>query len=382
MTVKHLLLVAVAGILSAAAIAPAQQPVSLSELKSLISPPLRDEGAESLETIPELKKGYSSDIIRAAERAASLRGSEAQGEDAVNLIFGEWRQLVAEHGSIEAAAQSASQEAIVIPNALLRPSLHTCGGLIDDPVPPFWHEELNKRRADLTRIMGSAGLISVANLLNGGPKGTGFVVAKDLVLTNRHVAETFAAANGDGTFRLKTHPATGQPARVTVDFTVDRCSMAARPCRVTEVIHIEPDPGPDVALLRVTGEVPARLELETIAPSEPLSGRMIVVVGYPFSDSRNPFDIQSQVFGFEFGVKRLAPGMLMEGSGRPLAAEQEALLLHDCSTLGGCSGAAVVDMSTNRVVGIHFGGRFQENNFAWPMWRVLTIDKIAAALEE
>ena len=87
----------------------------------------------------------------------------------------------------------------------------------------------------------------------------------------------------------------------------------------------------------------------------------------------------------EVGLKRncesaLAPGKLMAGSGQTLAAGAEPLLLHDCSTLGGNSGSAVFDLESNRVIGIHFAGQFQEQNFAWPMWRVAQIPAVKTAL--
>lgn len=40
------------------------------------------------------------------------------------------------------------------------------------------------------------------------------------------------------------------------------------------------------------------------------------------------------------------------------------LLTHDCSTLGGNSGSAVVDLDTHQVVGLHFGGKYLTGNSA------------------
>jgi len=88
------------------------------------------------------------------------------------------------------------------------------------------------------------------------------------------------------------------------------------------------------------------------------TGRGVVVIGYPARDSRNEPDAVTQVFGDIYDVKRLAPGLI---TGAP---RKDWFFTHDCSTLGGNSGSLVADIETGRAVGLHFGGRFGEANFA------------------
>ena len=64
------------------------------------------------------------------------------------------------------------------------------------------------------------------------------------------------------------------------------------------------------------------------------------------------------IFGDVYDKKRLAPGQVTA-----VAADQ---LCHDCSTLGGNSGSVLLDFATGEAVGLHFAGRFLENNFAVP----------------
>ena len=45
-------------------------------------------------------------------------------------------------------------------------------------------------------------------------------------------------------------------------------------------------------------------------------------------------------------------------------------LTHDASTLGGNSGSAVVDLSTGRIIGLHFAGIYLDANFAVPAWEL------------
>ena len=61
-------------------------------------------------------------------------------------------------------------------------------------------------------------------------------------------------------------------------------------------------------------------------------------------------------------VKRLQPGKAVAYSTEYSAVQ------HDCSTLGGNSGSPVVDLETNEVIGLHFGGRYGVGNYAVPLW--------------
>ena len=39
---------------------------------------------------------------------------------------------------------------------------------------------------------------------------------------------------------------------------------------------------------------------------------------------------------------------------------------HDCSTLGGNSGSAVIDLDTGEVLALHFGGLYHQKNYSVP----------------
>jgi endonuclease G len=91
----------------------------------------------------------------------------------------------------------------------------------------------------------------------------------------------------------------------------------------------------------------------------------VAVIGYPAEDGRrNEPLLMRQIFGDVFGVKRLAPGQVMDTAGE--------WLTHDCSTLGGNSGSVVLDLGTGRAVGLHVGGRFGVANYAVPAALIAT----------
>jgi endonuclease G len=131
--------------------------------------------------------------------------------------------------------------------------------------------------------------------------------------------------------------------------------------RVKEVIWIEPENSVDVALLRIAG---ASENDEPPPPVIPLlttglpQGSWVSVIGYPArSPFNNPAD-QQRIFDGIYDVKRLAPGKITAVS------NQQGLLNHDATTLGGNSGSAVIDLESGRVAALHFSGIEGENNFA------------------
>ncbi len=122
----------------------------------------------------------------------------------------------------------------------------------------------------------------------------------------------------------------------------------------------------DMAILAVDG-LNARKTLKlSLEDARDLHGQNIAVIGYPAFDPRNPTDIQKNLFNGYYGVKRLQPGELQGGMETASFYKVVKAATHDCSTLAGNSGSAVIDLKTGHVVAIHFGGRYREQNFAVP----------------
>jgi S1-C subfamily serine protease len=199
--------------------------------------------------------------------------------------------------------------------------------------------------------------------------GTGFLVAPDVVLTNRHVAVEFARAQGAGwSFR------SGMSAGV--DFNAELGAEAPLEFAVREIVGIHEDH--DLAVLRVeqtAGDetLPEPLAVAAETPAT-LQGRQVYVIGYPAWDGRrNDPEPMLRIFSNIFNVKRLQPG---EISGEAVDAGE---IFHDCSTLGGNSGSPVIDLETHRVIGLHFGGRYLERNHAVPLWTLRDDPLVRAA---
>jgi endonuclease G, mitochondrial len=226
-----------------------------------------------------------------------------------------------------------------------------------DAESEVWRQRLTDAKNIVAGVIPSVGRIEVQNHPQLDWAGTGWFIEKNIIVTNRHVAELFARNTSKGfIFRQSV---TGNSMGSAIDLLQEADNPEKWIYRVTEILHIEPEPGPDIAFMRVD------LSQGTPPPPLPLSNNSIslqsnvAVIGYPAKDSRMPeVDLMERIFGSVYNKKRLAPGQITN--------IKPTQLFHDCSTLGGCSGSAVVDLATGRVAGLHFAGRFLEANFAVP----------------
>jgi endonuclease G len=239
-----------------------------------------------------------------------------------------------------------------------------------DSESEIWRARLEAVRVPLERAVRSVGRVE----LDGHPQfewvGTAWMVAPDTLLTNRHVAREFGRHDGSG-FSF-TPGFRGRPMQASVDFLEEIEGVESLAFPVVEILHIEDDRGPDIALLRVEGSagvstLPEPIQLADTAAHVELQ---VAVVGYPARDSRIPDQaLMQSIFGDVYDKKRLAPGQITGAA--------MDVLLHDCSTLGGNSGSVVLDLATGRAVGLHFAGRFLEANFAVPS--ALVADRLERA---
>jgi trypsin-like peptidase len=270
-------------------------------------------------------------------------------------------------------------EAVIVTDGT-RPSLTVNGGFVDlsDPAIGEWDAPLNEFRNAVEKVISAVGRINIP--VAPGFAGTGFVVARGLAITNRHVLEIIAKQDGNGDWRLNW------PEKTTMDFIAEDGAAPADTYPVSGVKFAGPDaineivsfPHLDAAVLAIEADArpnfPAAVKLEK-TPGALSSGRDLYVVGFPgqprayFGAGPPPpgyetSAILSSLFNAKFGVKKLAPGRVDAAPG-VLANDTKAWVFsHDASTLGGNSGSAVVDLGSNggSVIGLHFGGMSREQN--------------------
>jgi endonuclease G len=226
----------------------------------------------------------------------------------------------------------------------------------DDAESEVWRARLSAAREVLGRAIRAAGRIEVdRHELDW--LGTGWLVADDVVVTNRHVAAEFGRRQGE---RFVFRQGFGGTMAARIDFREEIGKAAAREFQLARILHIEDENGPDVAFLQVTPRSGDPLAAPiALATATPRAQQQVAVIGYPARDSRIPEqDLMLRIFGNVFDKKRLAPGQVRR--------IENGLVLHDCSTLGGNSGSVVLDLETGEALGLHFSGRFLDANFAVP----------------
>ena len=250
-------------------------------------------------------------------------------------------------------------EAIVLLHG--RPSLLVQNGTFEVPDSDVWKARLYPYKSKLERLIRSVGRIELLNHPDYAWVGTGWVIGDGMIITNRHVARTFAERGAAGAFIFQTS-LDGATVTPRIDFREEyKQTLPAQELAIESVLHIENDGNqhPDLAVVRVSKSTARRLPPPIVLADGALDENgFLAVIGYPAWDTRNAADAMRDVFGEIYDVKRLAPGKVATmPAGR-------WYFTHDCSTLGGNSGSVVVDIDAGRAVGLHFGGAFRQANYA------------------
>ncbi len=212
---------------------------------------------------------------------------------------------------------------------------------------------LDRYRHGVCKVLPSVGRIEIHA---SGPRAlaTGFVVAPNLVMTNRHVLERLAQETPGG-WRLRSQ------LRPFIDFNEEReTASTPREHAILDVRYVSD--GVDLAVVEISpldtngraGPPPLMLDTSRRAPRR---NSRVFAVGFPLRESDSPEpELVDFIFKGGYGVKCVLPGKVCDRRGN--------VLVYDSSTLRGNSGSCVVGLNSNRVVGVHFKGTFQVENRA------------------
>ena len=291
-----------------------------------------------------------------ARRAAAAAAPELAGSE-FGSAQGDPERMI-EVGGQRVDRFEFAQETIVLRTG--RPVLAVVGDeaqlVFTDPDSTVWKSRLRDASEHLVSAARAVGRIEVE-----GHEldwiGTGWLVRPDVVVTNRHVAAEFG--RHDGTSFVFRRGFGGSTMNTSIDFLEEIGGAEERTFRLNRILHIEDSNGPDLAFLRVSPSGDHSLAAPIGLSTHFEDNEMVAVIGYPARDSRIPDQpLMDKIFGNVYNKKRLAPGQV--------TGSEATLVRHDCSTLGGNSGSAVVSLQTGEAVGLHFAGRFLESNFAVP----------------
>ncbi len=251
-----------------------------------------------------------------------------------------------------AAAPEAEVRIQTVVNAFESPSLLIREHSFAAPASETWATVLEPRRSVLEAMIPAVGRIEVENHPSRRWIGTGLLVAPTVVVTNRHVALQMAAESADG---WRFAPGSGgQMITATMDFLEEHGLAASAEFSLDDILAVENAGGPDLAFLRIEAheDLPEHAALGgTLVPEE-----AVAAIGYTSKETDMPPEVEeilTGIFGAVYDVKRLAPGRVLAVAGERIS--------HDCSTQGGNSGSALVEIESALVAGIHFEGGVTEN---------------------
>lgn len=208
---------------------------------------------------------------------------------------------------------------------------------------------------NLLKSIYSVGRIEVNNHPNYLWVGTGWLFAKNLLVTNRHVAETFIDSSG---LKFRFRRFFNDTVTARVDFLAEYENNNASEFDIVDCLFIGEGDYEDIAILRVNVGDP-KFEPLSILNNAPLKLREdIAVVGYPAYDSQTALveDMQ-RIFKGIYDYKRFSPGKVTQ------LYTTEGVVVHDASTLGGNSGSALISLETGKVLGLHFAGKESSGNY-------------------
>jgi endonuclease G, mitochondrial len=289
-------------------------------------------------------------------------GLEASGFAISDELIESWEDF--RLGKPITDSQRVGIEAIVLPNGL-RPVFDVHEGTFRDPPSPW--AALSAHKPFLERCIRAVGRVDVEGGVLGSYVGSAFVISNRALVTNRHVVELFALGAGDTlTFKPGMSP--------FVDFRQEIGTTDSLVVRLVGSPVISQDW--DAALLFVNDGALDGITAIPLAGSAPPTPkeRLAAVVGYPaLTPSDNVQNVlqQLQIFRSVFEKKRLQPGRLIGIRPTKSYGRQVQSLAHDCTTLGGNSGSALIDVERECVTGLHFRGDYLDANYAVPTWELI-----------
>lgn len=189
--------------------------------------------------------------------------------------------------------------------------------------------------------------------------GSAVLIQDDVLLTNEHVARDLVRrvvnSAGQSAWEWRVHPKNQKSMKFRVDFRQEHERVDEIDFELTEILFVS-ETDVDIALFRCeTTASDNRVQPVTLS-QDVSKGTMIGVIGYPSEDEAYTDTIEldaERIFEGIYNVKRLAPG--------EISRLDQGKIFHDCSTLPGNSGSAVIDLETGELVGLHYYGDIDDN---------------------
>lgn len=253
-----------------------------------------------------------------------------------------------------------------------RPSFIIRNGHVDKNTSPLgdWSGSLDASAGLLQSAIACVGRIDDPTDRQGF-RGTGFIVAPNLIITNRHVLQLIADKLADQSWQLHSN--------IHIDFGHEfRGQKTLNRRALKRIVFAGADPISsmppvdhkklDLALIELApvsaGQMPLSFLAVDEAPDWSQAELGIYTIGYPGDPLTSIPDLTllEQLFHTTYGCKRLAPGRVMTSR----ITTELTTSAHDATTLGGNSGSVVLVINREQAAaGLHYGGRSGEPRENW-----------------
>jgi hypothetical protein len=278
--------------------------------------------------------------------------------------------------------------------ASVRPAVPISDGKLVGEISPEWKKLLGPVEKDIVEISRSVGIVNVqpkegrdvASLRTLIPfSGTGFVVAPKVILTVKYNLFELDDVLKNPNFPIPI------PKNVSATFRFsETVEKSGQSYPIVRVLYASNDSSKSFSFLELGGEnVPPPLKLAISKPAVPVFGNYAAIIGYPARDSRMPELFVDALLGVKGPVeetaKRLMPGRILAPGDEKNAPE--ASMQYDISTSGGTGGAPVIDLSSNRIIALHYAGWWRDDragkiSFGIPLWDILADPHLPKELKD
>lgn len=308
---------------------------------------IREIAAVSAETVNNMANASANAV--AMQKTALLLNTKG-----VKVLDALWKNNMSFFGTEELDVLK-----VIVATDGTRPSYPVSNGIAQTALyeNSEWKSLTDSRSANLKKAVDCTGRINLFNIA----AGTGFLVAPNLIMTNRHVLQGITEKNDRTSFVNS----------VFVDFSCENSDTdGSQKVRVKKVVYTGPDEissasegKQDMALLEIenNGNLPAPVAVCKDCPDT--KNTDIFLIGFPNQKSVSPSEgrVFRDFFESMMGYKKIAPGKIIDGKnfwpGR---------FCHDASSLRGNSGSLIVAAGKEEcAIGLHYGGTMGPPSENW-----------------